>query len=65
MRTAMQDEGIAKDVGNADYASLLHWLRENIHRHGATYFPDELIKQATGTYADSDALVDHLRDRYL
>lgn len=65
MKSAMQVDGIAKDVGKAEYASLLQWLREKIHCHGATYFPDDLIKRATGSYSDPDALIEHLRTRYL
>ncbi|GAB4528544.1 MAG: carboxypeptidase M32 [Anaerolineae bacterium] len=30
------------------FDELLHWLRENVHRHGRKYTPVELVKRVTG-----------------
>lgn len=65
MKSALQESDISESVSRAEYEPLLQWLRDKIHVHGATYFPDDLIEQATGSRADSDALLSHLRDRYL
>jgi carboxypeptidase Taq len=31
-----------------DFAPLLGWLRENVHRHGRKFTPNELLERATG-----------------
>jgi carboxypeptidase Taq len=46
-----------------EFAPLLHWLRENIHRHGKTYRPRELVKRVTGKEPTADALLRHLRKK--
>lgn len=43
-----QNPSILDDMAQGDPASLLVWLRENVHRHGRKYTPGELIMQATG-----------------
>lgn len=65
MRAALGDEKVASGFDRADYAPLLDWMRDRIHRHGFTWMPDELIRRATGSDADSGALVSHLESRYL
>lgn len=49
----------------ADYAPLLAWLRENIHRHGAIHDPADLMTMATGRPAETGDYLKHLSDRYL
>jgi carboxypeptidase Taq len=55
------------DLGNlpesfarGDFWPLLHWLRENVHRHGQRYSAAELVKRATGRALSPRPLVDHL-----
>ncbi len=31
-----------------EFAPLLGWLREHVHRHGRKLTPDELVERATG-----------------
>ena len=62
---ATSDPEIQKSTNSADYGPLLAWLRENIHRHGATYDPTELMKTATGHPPSTDHYLDHLSSRYL
>ena len=61
--TTIPDIGSA--TAKADYAPLLAWLRENIHRHGGTLDPTALMAQATGRPAATDAYLQHLISRYL
>ena len=56
---------IASAIAAADYAPLLAWLRENIHAHGSTFDPSDLIQQATGKKASSEDYIKHLTQRYL
>jgi carboxypeptidase Taq len=48
-------EAAEKEIGEVeplmergDFAPLLGWLRENIHRHGHKYTPQQLVLRATG-----------------
>jgi carboxypeptidase Taq len=39
---------IPAEMQRGEFGALLGWLRENIHRHGSRYEPDELVERATG-----------------
>jgi carboxypeptidase Taq len=56
---------IAMATAKADYTSLLAWLRENIHRHGGTISPPDLMEKATGRPPSTDDYLAHLKSRYL
>jgi carboxypeptidase Taq len=56
---------IGAATGRADYAPLLAWLRENIHAHGSTYDPADLMERATGRKPSAADYLAHLRRRYL
>ncbi len=56
---------LAGQMDDGDYSGLLQWLREKIHHQGSLYLPEALIERATGSPATADALIEHLRDRYL
>lgn len=51
-----RDERMAK----GDFAPILEWLREKIHRHGRMYSAGELCERATGRALTHDALMRHL-----
>ena len=44
-----------------EFAGLLGWLREKIHRQGQRYRPAELIERITGSRPDHRPLIDGLR----
>ena len=59
------------DLGNpneafsrGDFAGLLGWLQEKVHRHGHRFSAAELIEQATGSPPDHRPLVAMLRSKY-
>ncbi|MFK8024631.1 MAG: carboxypeptidase M32 [Ilumatobacter sp.] len=56
---ALDDLPGSIDVG--DFAPLLGWLRENVHRHGRRQSADDLVTRATGRPLSSDAFVTHIR----
>ena len=62
---ARKDPAIAAAIDKADYQPLLAWLRENVHAHGATLDPSDLIQQATGSAPSPAAYLAHLKNRYL
>ena len=56
-----------QDLGDLDamfargeFAPLLDWLRQNIHRHGKRYTAAQLVKRVTGKELSADALMRHL-----
>ena len=62
---ATQDAGIKSAFDGADYAPLLQWMRENIHAHGSTYHPQELMQRASGEPTNPDHHLAHLKRRFL
>lgn len=62
---ARKDGSIGSDMDQANYTSLLNWMRLNIHSPGSLYSPQELIAKASGTPVTSQAHIEHLRSRYL
>ncbi len=65
-KAARADEsGLEEQMGQGDFSGLLNWMRKKIHRQGSLYLPEELIERAAGSPATSDALIEHLRERYL
>lgn len=63
--TANQNPDIATATQNADYAPLLQWLQKNIHQHGSTLTPTQLIQNATATPPTTTPYLNHLKSRYL
>jgi carboxypeptidase Taq len=49
---------------HGDFAVLLGWLREKIHRRGSRYAAEKLIKTVCGSPPDHRPLVEQLRCKY-
>ncbi|MDP8926148.1 MAG: carboxypeptidase M32 [Actinomycetota bacterium] len=47
-----------------EFSLLLDWLRENVHRHGSWYYPDELVQRATGRSLDTVPYLRYLEDKF-
>jgi carboxypeptidase Taq len=62
---AANDVSVAAGIASADYLPLLAWLRKNVHAHGATLDPAELMARATGSAPSTADYVAHLQSRYL
>jgi carboxypeptidase Taq len=52
-----------EQLERGDFAPLREWLRENVHRHGRTFEPRELLRRVTGEELRVAPLVDYLRDK--
>ena len=46
------------------FEALLAWLRENIHRHGAKFEPQELVQRITGSEIDPAPYIRYLQKKY-
>lgn len=55
---------IPEEIGRGEFGTLLDWLRENIHRHGSRYTPEELIQRATGGPLDTAPYLSYLREKF-
>jgi len=55
---------LAESFARGDFAGLLSWLREKVHRHGHRYHPARLIEHVTGSPPDHHPLVSALRRKY-
>jgi carboxypeptidase Taq len=59
-----QVAGLDAELEKANYAPLLAWLREKIHRHGRRFSPPELIRQATGEPLQARYFLDYMKAKY-
>jgi carboxypeptidase Taq len=53
--------GLEERFAEGDFASLLDWLRRNVHGQGARYPAPELVERVTGKPLSAADLLDHLR----
>jgi len=59
-----QVPGLESDLFAANYAPLLGWLREKIHRPAKRYSPTELMERATGEPTRAVCFMDYLKAKY-
>jgi len=55
---------LEEQIRRGEFSALLSWLRENIHRHGRKFEPQELVERVTGSKIDPAPYVRYLRDKY-
>jgi len=51
-------------IASGDFEPLLAWLRENVHRLGGIYEPNELIERITGEGLDPSYFVTYVKEKY-
>jgi len=51
-------------IANGDLSPVAGWLKENVHKHGMVYLPDELLKRATGEHFNPQYYVDYLTAKF-
>jgi carboxypeptidase Taq len=51
-------------VAAGEFAPLLGWLRERVHRHGRKFTPDELMERATGAPVTAGPWVAYAREKF-
>lgn len=56
--------GLDDQIRCGDFSALLDWLRQNIHRHGAKFEPQELIQRITGSRIDPTPYMRYLNTKY-
>jgi carboxypeptidase Taq len=56
---------IPSELANGELTSLRAYAHEHVHQHGGRYDTNGILERATGRGLDPDALLAHLRRRYL
>jgi carboxypeptidase Taq len=56
--------GLEQQLARGEFAGLLGWLRERIHRQGHRYPANRLVEVVTGSRPDHQPLVSALRQKY-
>ena len=55
---------IPEEIQRGEFTALLGWLRENIHRHGSRYEPEELVERATGRPMETAPYLRYLKNKF-
>lgn len=55
---------LSEQIRSGKFGTLLDWLRANVHRHGAKFEPQELVKRVTGSKIDAGAYLRYLQGKY-
>lgn len=53
-----------EQVARGDFSMLHGWMRENVHRHGRSMEPRELLEHATGSKLDAAPYIRYLEKKY-
>jgi len=63
-RINMDIPDLSDQIRKGEFGALLGWLRENIHRHGAKFEPQELMESVTGSKIDPAPYMRYLKTKY-
>ncbi len=55
---------LEEQIRTGKFEALLGWLRQNIHRHGSMFEPQELVQRVTGSKIDPAPYVRYLNVKY-
>lgn len=55
---------IPSQIERGEFGTLREWLRQNVHRHGRKYMPDELMRRVTGEGIQSRSYMRYLKRKY-
>lgn len=51
-------------IERGDFGVITSWMREKVHRHGAKFNPQELVKRITGSKIDQEPYLRYLTKKY-
>jgi carboxypeptidase Taq len=55
---------LPEQIRKGEFGELREWLRQQVHRHGAKFTPQELIQRITGSKIDPAAYLRYLQNKY-
>jgi len=56
--------GLSNKIAKGDFRDIKKWLNKNIHQHGKTYKPNDLLVKVTGEPLNSRYFCDYLENKY-
>ncbi|MCK4332131.1 MAG: carboxypeptidase M32, partial [Thermoplasmatales archaeon] len=59
-----ENPNICNEIEQGNFANILVWLREHVHKHGRLMTAEELIKNTCGEGLNSKVFVGYLKDKY-
>ena len=59
-----ENPNIYNEIEQGNFANILAWLREHVHKHGRLMTAEELIKNTCGEGLNSKVFVGYLKDKY-
>lgn len=62
MRKDMPD--VFRQIECGDLSQVFQWLKKNVHKHGAVYKPEEIIKMVTGEELKAKYFIEYLDTKY-
>jgi carboxypeptidase Taq len=51
-------------IRQGEFSALLGWLRQNIHRHGRKFEPQELVERVTGSKISPEPYLEYLQAKF-
>lgn len=63
-RASIDIAGLNDALVRGEYRPLLDWLRNNVHRYGRRYLPNDLMTRATGEPTKAKYRIEYLRAKY-
>ena len=55
---------LADQISRGEFSVLLGWLRQNVHRYGRKFEPQELVERATGSKIDPEPYLLYLESKF-
>lgn len=62
--TLRNEIDIDSNIKNGELGTILGWYRENVHKHGSRYLPNQLCTKVSGRVLSSKYLIDYLKSKY-
>jgi len=57
-------DGLDAQLAAGEFDALHEWLTDEIHRHGARYTTNDLVRTATGEAFSADAFIDYATEKF-
>lgn len=62
--TMKKELNISELTSQGEFGTILSWLRDNVHVHGSSIWPNELVKKVTGEELDPKYFVNYIKEKY-
>jgi carboxypeptidase Taq len=63
-KAVSQKPDIPSQIAAGEFSVLFGWLKENVWQYGRRYFPQELIKKATGSPLETGPYINYLKTKF-